>query len=107
MSSDIMLQVNNSTATDALLNGDVFNAVVSSYSAVVPLPIVALLVFAPIGLGFYMTQRSALVPFIMFVLIGSVTVSEMPQAYQSGVLAVFIVAIAGIGYVLLQRVSVT
>jgi len=53
-----------------------------------------------------MTQRSAVIPLIMFVLIGGVTVAEFPAGIQQGVVAGFAILTAAIGYALLQRVRV-
>jgi hypothetical protein len=42
----------------------------------------------------------------MFLLIGGVTVAEVPLQVQSGLVALLVLALAGIGYVILQRVEV-
>lgn len=96
----LMLQI------QPLLDGDVFRAIVDVFLMEVPLPIFALLVFGPIGIGYYMVQRSMAIPTIMFLIIGGVTISRIPPTFQSGLLALAVIGLAGIGYVLLQRVEV-
>jgi hypothetical protein len=96
------------SATQKLLEGDIFGFIIEIFTVngAVPTPILALLVFGPIGVGYYMTQRSAVIPLIMFVLIGGVTVAEFPAGIQQGVVAGFAILTAAIGYALLQRVRV-
>jgi hypothetical protein len=91
---------------DPLLKGDVFRAIVDVFLAQVPLPIFALLIFGPIGVGYYMVQKSMIIPTIMFLIVGGVTVARIPPTFQSGLLALTVIGVAGIGYVLLQRVEV-
>jgi hypothetical protein len=94
------------TALDKLAKGDVFGFAVEVFGGVVPIPIMALMVFGSIGVGYYMVQRSFIIPFVMFLLIGGVTVAEVPLQVQSGLVALLVLALAGIGYVILQRVEV-
>jgi hypothetical protein len=53
-----------------------------------------------------MTQRSVAIPLVMVTLIGGVTITEFPLPFQQGIIATFVIAIAGVGYILLQRVKV-
>jgi len=89
---------------DELMRGDVFGAAVQVFDGVVPVPIVALLVFGTIGTAYYMVQRSPAIPVVMFVLVGGVTVAEAPTTVQQGITALAVLFLAGIGYTLLQRV---
>jgi hypothetical protein len=91
---------------DKLLNGDVFGAALEAFAGTVPIPIVALLTFGSIGVGYYMVQRSFIIPFVMFILIGGVTVAQVPLQVQSGLVALLVLALAGVGYLLLRRVEV-
>lgn len=93
--------------TTELLNGDVYGFGLEVFTSIVPPPILALLVFGTIGAGYYMTQRSIAIPIVMVTLIGGVTITRFPLPAQQGLLGVFVIAIAGIGYVLLQRVRTT
>jgi len=90
--------------TDKLVSGDIFGYALDILTAVIPTPILALLVFGTIGVGFYMTQQSMAIPLVMFILVGGVTIAEAPITFQQGIIAMMVFAVAGIGYVLLQRV---
>jgi hypothetical protein len=94
------------TALDKLARGDVFGFTTEVFGGVVPIPILALLVFGSIGVGYYMVQRSMIIPAVMFLLIGGVTVAQVPLQVQSGLVALLVLALAAIGYVILQRVEV-
>jgi len=65
-----------------------------------------LLVLGSIGVGYYMVQGSFAIPLIMFILVGGVTIVEAPLGVTQGIVAMMVIAIAGIGYALLQRVTV-
>lgn len=100
-----LLQV-NSTAGDQLLNGDLFSFVVDTLTIGMPTPILALFVFGGIGISYYMVQRSFVIPAIMFILVGGVTITEIPLTFQRGIVSVLVIAMAALGYLLLQRVRV-
>ena len=91
---------------DRLLDGDVFGFGLELLTSVMPTPILALLVFGSIGVGYYMVQQSFAIPLIMFILVGGVTIVEAPLSFTQGIVALMVLAIAGIGYTLLQRVTV-
>jgi len=91
---------------DRLLDGDVFGFGLEVLTGVMPTPILALLVFGSIGVGYYMVQQSFAIPLIMFILVGGVTIVEAPLSFTQGIVALMVLAIAGIGYTLLQRVTV-
>ena len=91
---------------DRLLDGDVFGFGLELLTGVMPTPILALLVFGSIGVGYYMVQQSFAIPLIMFILVGGVTIVEAPLSFTQGIVALMVLAIAGIGYTLLQRVTV-
>jgi len=61
-----------------LLEGDIFGFVIDTLTGVIPIPILALLIFGSIGIAFYMTQNSFIIPGIMLMLIGGVTIAEAP-----------------------------
>jgi len=91
---------------DDLLAGEVFDAVVGVFTTVVPLPILSLAVFGSIGVGYYLVQQRIIIPIVMFSIIGGTTLARAPAAFNNAVLATFVLAIAGIGFVLLQRARV-
>lgn len=97
----------NPNPSESLLSGDIFQFVIETFSASVPIPIVALLVFGSIGVSIYMVTRSMAIPVILFLLIGGVTITQVPLGVQQGLTASLVLAIAIIGYVLLQRVTVS
>jgi len=66
----------------------------------------ALLVFGPIGVGYYMVQQKLIIPAVMFIMIGGVTIARIPDSFQSALLALVVLGVTGIGYILLQRVEV-
>jgi len=87
---------------DRLLDGDVFGFGLETLTSVMPAPVLAL----SIGVGYYMVQGSFAIPLIMFILVGGVTIVEAPLGVTQGIVAMMVIAIAGIGYALLQRVTV-
>jgi hypothetical protein len=89
---------------DALVEGDVFGAVLEALTAAVPEPILALVLFGSIGTAYYMVQQRFLIPLVMFLLVGGVTFATAPVSFNQAVIAGAVLAIAGIGYGLLQRV---
>lgn len=101
-----LLQATPSPSPESsLLSGDLFQYVIDIFSQSVPIPIVALLVFGSIGVSIYMVTRSFAIPAILFLLIGGVTVTQVPLGIQQGLTAALVLSIAIIGYVLLQRVN--
>jgi hypothetical protein len=96
----MMLQI------EKLTEGDVFGFGLEVLGSVIPTPILALLIFGTVGVGYYMVQQSFAIPLIMFILVGGVTIVEAPLSFQQGIVAMMVLAIAGIGYSLLQRVTV-
>ena len=93
------------TVTDEIVGGDLFGWLVDIFTAAVPLPIVALIVFGTIGLAYYMVQRSFVIPVGMLLIIGAVTVAEFPPTFQTATVALAILAFTVTGYVLFNRVT--
>jgi hypothetical protein len=91
---------------DKLLKGDVFGFVVETFSGSVPIPVLATMVFGSIGLSYYVVQRSLAIPMVMFVMIGGSTIALGLPVAQQAIMASIVIAVAGIGYVLLNRVRV-
>jgi len=104
MTSVIPLQT---TIQDHIANGEIFRAVLDVFTASVPLPLVAALVFLPIGAAYYIVQQRVIIPVVMTILVGGVTIARAPSAFSSAIVATFVLAIAGAVYILLQRSSVT
>jgi len=93
------------TITDEILGGDLFGWLVDIFTAAVPLPIVALIVFGTVGLAYYMVQRSFVIPVGMLLIVGAVTVAEFPPTFQTATVALAILAFTVTGYVLFNRVT--
>jgi len=96
----MMLQI------DRLLDGDVFGFGLELFTSVMPAPILALLVFGSVGVGYYIVQQSFAIPLVMFIMVGGVTIVEAPLSFTQGLVAMMVFAVAAILYTLLQRVSV-
>lgn len=91
---------------DKLLKGDVFGFVVETFSGSVPIPILATMVFGSIGLSYYVVQRSVAIPMVMFVIIGGSTIALAPPTVQQAIVATVVIAVAGLAFVILNRVRV-
>jgi hypothetical protein len=93
------------TLRDQLADGRIFEAIVGGLTGALPLPVVALLVFGSIGASYYLVQQRVIIPVIMTILVGGVTIARVPSGFAQGLLAVFVLVLGGAVYVLLQRVS--
>jgi hypothetical protein len=94
------------TNTTELLKGDMWAFTVGNLGNAVPVPVLALMVFGSIGIGYYMVQQSFTIPLIMFILVGSITIAQAPVTFTNAITALVVIAVAVIGYLILQEVSV-
>ena len=94
------------SALKRLLEGDVFGFVVETFTSAMPLPVLSLVVFGSIGAGYYITQRSLAIPIVMFVMIGGTTIARAPTVFHQAILGGIVIAVAGIAWVLYNRVRV-
>lgn len=92
------------TLRNQLTNGEIFDFVIGVFTTVVPTPILSLAVFGTVGVGYYLTQQRIIIPVVMFAIVGGVTMARAPVAFNNAILGTFVLALAGIGYVLLNRV---
>jgi len=99
-----LLQV--STAAQKLSEGQLFDAIISVFTSVVPMPIFATLVFGPIGMGYYIVQRSVVIPAVMIVLIAGVSLAQMPPTIANFALVAVAVSLTAIGFILIDRLRV-
>lgn len=90
---------------DQLINGELWGAIIGGLTSALPLPLVALLVFGSVGMSYYLVQQRIIIPVIMLILVGGVTIARAPAGYNAGILGVIVLSLAGLAYVLLQRVS--
>lgn len=95
------------TIQDHIANGEIFQAVIEVFTGSVPLPLVAALVFLPIGAAYYILQQRVIIPLVMTILVGGTTVARAPASFSSALVGMIVIALAGGVYVLLQRSSVT
>jgi len=89
--------------TDKLLEGDIFGYLLDTFTAAVPVEILALVVFGSIGVGYYMVQRAVILPLLAFILIGGVTFLEGPMSFSQGLVGAFILVVSGIVYLFVNR----
>jgi len=103
MTDPILLQ----SLVDRLGDGEFFQVVVEVFTSVIPLPIVAALVFLPVGAAYYIVQRSVIIPVVMVIMVGGATVALAPAGFSTALVGLLVLALGSAAYVLLQRVSVT
>jgi hypothetical protein len=89
--------------TNKLLEGDIFGYLLEIFTATVPVEIMALVLFGSIGVGYYMVQRTVILPLLTFILIGGVTILEGPLSFVQGLVAAFIIVVTGIAYLFINR----
>jgi len=89
--------------TKKLLEGDIFGYLLEIFTATVPVEIMALVLFGSIGVGYYMVQRTVILPLLAFILIGGVTILEGPLSFVQGLVAAFIIVVTGIAYLFINR----
>jgi hypothetical protein len=89
-------------AADAITD-NFFEAIISPFTATLGIPLTALVVFGSIGLAYYQVQRSIIIPVIMLILVGSVTLSQAPASAGNAVIALAVVALASMGYIIYTR----
>lgn len=90
---------------DKIADGKIFQAILDGLTSALPLPLVALLTFGTIGAAYYLLQEKVIIPMIMLILVGGITIARAPPGYLAGILGVVIVSLAGFAYIMLQRVS--
>jgi len=89
--------------TNKLLEGDIFGYLLDIFTATVPVEVMALVLFGSIGVGYYMVQRTVILPLLAFILIGGVTILEGPLSFVQGLVAAFIIVVTGIAYLFINR----
>lgn len=89
--------------TNKLLEGDIFGYLLDIFTSTVPVEIMALVLFGSIGVGYYMVQRTVILPLLAFILIGGVTILEGPLSFVQGLVAAFIIVVTGIAYLFINR----
>lgn len=90
------------TYADKWASGEFWEGMLNPFVDVMGLPLFAALVFAPIGLSYYLFQGSMIMPLIMMVLVGSVTIALAPNPVIVGAGIAFVLTLAGAGYMIYQ-----
>jgi hypothetical protein len=85
------------------LQDNFFETLISPYVDTLGVPLAALMVFGSIGLAYYQVQRSVIIPVIMLILIGSVTIGRAPSSAGNAIIALTVVGVASIGYIIYTR----
>lgn len=88
---------------DQLINGEFVDPIVGVYADLLGTPVVALLFFGATGAAFYIVQQRAIIPVIMLVLVGGVTVVNLPAPAGNAVIVLVVIALAVMVYLLYQR----
>jgi hypothetical protein len=90
------------TLTDEL-ETNFFETLIGPFVSTLGIPMTALMVFGGIGLAYYQVQRSVIIPVIMLILVGSVTIGQAPSSAGTAIVALSVVALASIGYIIYTR----
>jgi uncharacterized membrane protein len=85
------------------LTQNFFETLISPFAETLGIPLTALMVFGSIGLAYYQLQKSIIIPVIMLILVGGVTIGRAPQSAANAVIALATVAVASVGYILYTR----
>jgi len=99
MSVETILQV----SAGQRLRENFFEAILYPFTSTLGEPLLALLIFGSIGFAYYQVQRSVIIPIIMLILVGSVTLSRAPSSAGNAIVAMATVALASMGYIIFTR----
>jgi len=91
------------TAIDQMLNGEIFQALISPFVDTLGIPLFALFVFGSIGVSYYAVSGRVVMPVIMMILIGGVTLEYAPPSSARFGIIVLILGLASIAYLAWQR----
>lgn len=80
-----------------------FEAILYPFTSTLGEPLLALIVFGGIGLAYYQVQRSMIIPVIMLVLVGSVTLARAPSSAGNAIVAMTVLGLASMGYIIYTR----
>jgi hypothetical protein len=85
------------------LKDNFFEAILYPFTSTLGEPLLALLIFGTIGLAYYQVQRSVIIPVIMLILVGGVTLSRAPSSAGNAIVAMSVLALASMGYIIYTR----
>jgi hypothetical protein len=85
------------------LRENFFEAILYPFTSTLGEPLLALLVFGSIGFAYYQVQRSVIIPIIMLILVGSVTLARAPSSAGNAIVAMTVLGLASMGYIIYTR----
>jgi hypothetical protein len=90
---------------DGLLNGNVFEALSGPFVDTLGVPMAALLFFGGIGAAYYANSGKALMPVVMIILVGGVTLAYAPAAAARFAVITLLLGLASVAYLAWQQAS--
>jgi hypothetical protein len=90
---------------DGLLNGNVFEALSGPFVDTLGVPMAALLFFGGIGAAYYANSGKALMPVVMIILVGGVTLAYAPPAAARFAVITLLLGLASVAYLAWQQAS--
>lgn len=90
---------------DELMSGDVFQALSNPFIDTMGVPLTALLFFGGIGVAYYAGSGRAVMPVIMTILVGGVTLAFAPPSSQRFAIIALVLGITSIAYLAWQRAN--
>jgi hypothetical protein len=90
---------------DHLMNGEVFKALSGPFIDAMGVPLSALMFFGGIGVAYYAVSGRAVMPVIMTILIGGVTLQFAPPSAQRFAIIVLVLGITSVAYLAWKRAS--
>lgn len=90
---------------DELMAGDVFQALSGPFLDTMGIPLTALVVFGGIGVAYYAVSGRAVMPVIMTILIGGVTLAFAPPSTQRFAIIALVLGMTSIAYLAWQRAN--
>lgn len=88
---------------DDLAGGDIFGVLVEAFTYKWPIPIAAIVIFGSIGAAYYLVQERIIVPLVMLIVVGGVTVARAPPIYLEGIAAALVLVFTGLAFFLINR----
>jgi hypothetical protein len=88
---------------DGLLNGNVFEALSGPFVDTLGVPMAALLFFGGIGAAYYANSGKALMPVVMIILVGGVTLAYAPPAAARFAVITLLLGLASVAYLAWQQ----
>jgi len=87
---------------DDLLAGDVFQGLAGPFLDTVGIPMAALLFFGGIGASYYANSGKAIMPVVMLILVGGVTMAFAPPSAARFGIIILVLGLTSVGYLAWQ-----